>query len=436
MLSAVPARGLTLMPMGDSITKGFHGTEENRGSYRQELAQLLPNIDMVGDANFFLDEPFDADFQGISGFSIEDMINVYGDAVARHKPDIVLLLAGTNNHWNDPATTDFDAKYQALINMIRAGSPQARIVMATVPKFGYDKQAPDPNWTQAFVDQRNLVHFPAMNEAIRRVAAQNAGVSVVDFYSALNPAIDLNTDAVHPIASGQNKLADLFYDAVLGLLSDFDTDGDVDDADFGFAFSQFTGPNNVVPKPGGSDLDGDLDVDDADFGQAFALFTGPGVVVKQPVDGDLDLDFDVDDADFGVAFAAFTGPGNPAPINTPSDLDADGDVDDADYGLLFAQFTGPVFVPDTPPPGDRDDDGDIDDADFGIMFAAFSGPNVVPALAETGDFDGDGDIDDADFGLLFSQFTGPASAVIVPEPASLAMLSCTACLLLRRRKRA
>ncbi len=70
----------------------------------------------------------------------------------------------------------------------------------------------------------------------------------------------------------------------------------------------------VVP----ADLDGDGDVDDADFGIAFSAFTGPGGVTNSPAD--LDGDNDVDDADFGIAFASFTGPGSPVTVPEPASL--------------------------------------------------------------------------------------------------------------------
>ena len=57
---------------------------------------------------------------------------------------------------------------------------------------------------------------------------------------------------------------------------DFDGDGDVDDADYGIAFANFTGPVGAAGGQTGADgeIDGDGDIDDADFGIAFAHFTG------------------------------------------------------------------------------------------------------------------------------------------------------------------
>jgi hypothetical protein len=69
--------------------------------------------------------------------------------------------------------------------------------------------------------------------------------------------------------------------------------------------------------PGDTDNDGD--VDDADLGNAFSNYTGPlsGAGNKTAADGDTDGDGDVDDADLGTAFANYTGPLNAAPASVP-----------------------------------------------------------------------------------------------------------------------
>jgi len=71
------------------------------------------------------------------------------------------------------------------------------------------------------------------------------------------------------------------------------------------------------------DTDGDFDIDDADLGHAFGNYTGPlaqGTGNKTGADGDTDGDGDVDDADLGAAFAAYTGPRTPIEIPEPSTL--------------------------------------------------------------------------------------------------------------------
>jgi len=75
------------------------------------------------------------------------------------------------------------------------------------------------------------------------------------------------------------------------------------------------------PLPG--DTDGDYDIDDADLGNAFANYTGPlpfGTGGKTAADGDTDGDGDVDDADLGNLFAAYTGPMRAIQIPEPGTI--------------------------------------------------------------------------------------------------------------------
>jgi hypothetical protein len=95
------------------------------------------------------------------------------------------------------------------------------------------------------------------------------------------------------------------------------------DANGGLAQSEnFTVQFRVMSTlPGDTDNDGD--VDDADLGTAFANYTGPldeGVGTRTVADGDTDGDGDIDDADLGSAFAAYTGP--LAPTNVPEPASA------------------------------------------------------------------------------------------------------------------
>jgi hypothetical protein len=67
------------------------------------------------------------------------------------------------------------------------------------------------------------------------------------------------------------------------------------------------------------DTDGDGDVDDADLGTSFANYTGPGGLGKTAENGDTDGDGDVDDADLGTSFASYTGPQSTA-VPEPASL--------------------------------------------------------------------------------------------------------------------
>lgn len=87
-----------IMPLGDSITLGVGG-----GGYRDPLGKSLASLgkgwDYVG--------PLwsKGNHAGYNGWTIKQISNVVKDAVSIHVPDIVLLMAGTNDFFfshNDP----------------------------------------------------------------------------------------------------------------------------------------------------------------------------------------------------------------------------------------------------------------------------------------------------------------------------------------------
>jgi hypothetical protein len=131
------------------------------------------------------------------------------------------------------------------------------------------------------------------------------------------------------------------------------------------------------------------------------------------IPGDYDIDGDVDGEDFliwqrqvGSSVADFEG----------ADGSGNGTVERADLGVWGDNF-GKIFRP-----GDHDGDGDVDGGDFlvwqrqlGLSIASFVG----------GDGSGDGTVDATDLGVWGSNFgsaNSAASAMVVPEPASLSLL--------------
>ncbi|MFN3167737.1 MAG: PEP-CTERM sorting domain-containing protein [Phycisphaeraceae bacterium] len=76
---------------------------------------------------------------------------------------------------------------------------------------------------------------------------------------------------------------------------------------------------NFLPAlPGDTDVDGDID--DADLGTAFSNYTGPigAAGGKTFADGDTDNDGDVDDTDLGTSFSGYTGPLTTANVPEPA----------------------------------------------------------------------------------------------------------------------
>jgi hypothetical protein len=135
---------IKIMPLGDSITQ----SDYEHASYRYWLYKRLVaagnDIDFVGsqtraaggDGNPLYSD-FDKDFEAYWGQRIEDLIDKAQGNIASMKPDIVLVLAGANNFIVDSQTVDQAiAQTERLVDVIRAGSPNATILLSILPPCG------------------------------------------------------------------------------------------------------------------------------------------------------------------------------------------------------------------------------------------------------------------------------------------------------------
>jgi len=118
----------------------------------------------------------------------------------------------------------------------------------------------------------------ALAEAFLLGDSSIAAGETINLGSAYNTAVDAQ-DLVFTYRTDVGRDIQGIIEYVQGLLpGDTDGDGDVDDADLGVAFANYTGPlgTGVGDKTAAQgDTDGDGDVDDADLGNAFAAYTGP-----------------------------------------------------------------------------------------------------------------------------------------------------------------
>lgn len=217
------AEPLAIMPFGDSITNGYHGSAADRGSYRHFLADQFAlmewDVDFVGDYNVGRDGLIDGNVQARGGYRIEQMTHEFVPSVSTHRPDIVLMLAGTNNHWDDPIFQEFVDRYEHLAESLQLQAPESQFIVSTVPQFACCR-ADKVYWSPEFVEDRNNVRIPNMNSAIRAVADQLTEFSVVDLYEEIDPDTDIITnpaDHVHLNMSGQAKLGRLFLGEIVKL---------------------------------------------------------------------------------------------------------------------------------------------------------------------------------------------------------------------------
>ncbi|MBS2966792.1 ricin-type beta-trefoil lectin domain protein [Actinocrinis puniceicyclus] len=192
------------MPLGDSITDG----NQTPGGYRIGLWQRFVSagykVDFVGSLFNGPSTLGDHDHEGHSGWRIDQIdANITG-WLNTYRPHSVLLHIGTNDITQNYNLPGAPSRLSTLIDHITAADPTAEVFVAQIIPLGY---ASGDAAVQTF------------NAAIPGIVQSkvNAGkhVHLVNMHSALT-ASDL-VDGVHPNAGGYDKMAAVWYSALLSV---------------------------------------------------------------------------------------------------------------------------------------------------------------------------------------------------------------------------
>jgi lysophospholipase L1-like esterase len=207
---AVRGAGATsahIMPLGDSLTDGYNSP----GGYRTYLWSKFSadnlTIDFVGSLVNGPTGLGDRDHEGHSGWRIDQIANSAVNWLNVYRPDIVLLLIGTNDMAQGYQLSTAPDRLSALIDQITSTLPDAHVVVSTIPRMS----------SSPYIER-----IQAYNSAIPGVVSQkqSAGkkVRLVDMYAVIAPG-DLHTDGTHMADSGNRKMADTWYPAIQSILA-------------------------------------------------------------------------------------------------------------------------------------------------------------------------------------------------------------------------
>ena len=196
--SIVPLR---VMPIGDSITEGYQSSTGN--GYRYPLQQDIQNM---GQTITFVGDRTDGTMTNPQneGFSGQQIAYIAGQAVpsaASWRPNVALVLAGTNdiNLQND--MPDAPGRLDSMITGLFTSAPDATIIVAGIP----------PSYDSTF--NANLRVF---NTSVQSLVAtrQNSGqhIEYVSM-SNLDPNAD-KADSLHPNDAGYQIVGNNFAGAV------------------------------------------------------------------------------------------------------------------------------------------------------------------------------------------------------------------------------
>jgi lysophospholipase L1-like esterase len=194
-----------IMPMGDSITQGAGAS----GGYRLELKDLLVpaghSFDFVGSAASGPYEIEDRQHQGHNGYKIHDIAAIARDRVTTYRPDVVLVVIGTNDVINDYELDTAPARLAGMVDTIVDAAPVANVIVGSIPPLA------DPA-----DDAQARAYNAAIPDIVQSRAAAGNKVSFVDMYGAMSVA-DL-VDGVHPNADGYLRMAQSWLPALEAVL--------------------------------------------------------------------------------------------------------------------------------------------------------------------------------------------------------------------------
>ncbi len=203
-----------IMPLGDSITEA--GDPGYRGFLYNMLKDNNINIDMVGSRHSDSAVVFDSDHEGHGGFTIgpgkslaDDWTNGKGNIMVNIKeymktrPDIILLMIGTNDYFNigdrqpgyDPEN-DGSEKLAALLDNIHEIDPYVIVLVASILPV---------EWDMNFAAKYNAT-IPELAKARKRVWFVNMNKEA-GFIQG-----DWKSDKLHPTESGYKKVAGVWFD--------------------------------------------------------------------------------------------------------------------------------------------------------------------------------------------------------------------------------
>jgi lysophospholipase L1-like esterase len=162
----------------------------------------------VGQPEFFEGKPYIN--RGISGQTTPQMLLRFRQDVVALRPEVVVILAGTNDIAGNTGPMTLEQIMDNLKSMTEiANANNIAVVLSSV------LPAEDYPWRPGLEPNKKI---PALNEMIRSYA-ENNGIVYLDYFSALTNDrngmdVELAGDGVHPTKKGYEIMAPLAENAI------------------------------------------------------------------------------------------------------------------------------------------------------------------------------------------------------------------------------
>lgn len=199
---------LRIMPLGNSITLGYNGSNSDLGGYRSTLETGLLSkdyvFDFVGSLNYG-PSGFDNDHEGHGGWDADEIAFSIYQWLIDNPAEVVLLHIGTNDISGGEAPKDIAEEIDLILDRIdryeKATDTDILVILARI------------------INQKNPIqNIIALNSAIQDLAdtREDDNIIVVDMENALDYPDDMS-DNLHPNDSGYSKMADVWLEAIVTL---------------------------------------------------------------------------------------------------------------------------------------------------------------------------------------------------------------------------
>jgi lysophospholipase L1-like esterase len=189
---------LRIMPLGDSITDGYQSSDGN--GYREDLLNRLSGnyVDFIGSSN--AGDMDDNQNEGHSGAFIDEIAG-YAQNSLPERPNIVLVMAGTNDINGNRDVDTAPDRLGNLLDEIIGACPDAAVIVAQLTPI-------DNADSQARADAFNA----AIPGLVSDRADDGARILYVTMTNELTTA-DLS-DGLHPNDHGYDLMSEVWYGGI------------------------------------------------------------------------------------------------------------------------------------------------------------------------------------------------------------------------------
>ncbi len=228
-----PGDTLKVHPLGDSITRGKAGD-----NYRHYLKSKLRTeakieIDYVGQCTHAADVGStwedqqdlynllegDVEHDGWGGLTIQQLTDMSNNTKGYPKKtveqliddspaDVILLMIGTNNKFFAQYSEGAEEALKTLIGRI-VDTTDTYLIVSTIPPTSL-------TLTNGRIEEFNAT-VPGTVDSFKTLGKN---ISFIDINSYMDPVADILDDFAHPSPSGNEHIADGWYDALLNIVSD------------------------------------------------------------------------------------------------------------------------------------------------------------------------------------------------------------------------